>query len=186
MRKMKCGHPRRAFNLMKDFLNTASDLEYTCEDDDCVYPIEIRLSKSEDFCAQGIDSLDEAEDGTLEIGYNFNELWDESAKIFRAYWTDKCSLLKGFADITISTLHELGHIETTEEIRPNFSIQQREKVVRQLSEQYKDYRELNYAYFALPDETAATEWAINWLSDAENRKIAKAFEKKFFACFTEI
>ena len=42
---------------------------------------------------------------------------------------------------------------------------------------------MNYAYFTLPDETAATEWAINWLSDAENRKKAKAFEKKFFACF---
>lgn len=186
MRKMKCVHPRRAFNLMKQFLNTASDLEYTCEDDDCIYPIEIHLSKGEDFCAQGIDSLDEAEDGILDIGYNFNELWDESAKIFRAYWTAKSPILKGFSDITISLLHELGHLETTEEIRPNFSIKKRMEVLEELQDRYPNYTELNYAYFDMPDEKSATEWSINWLSNAENRKCAKAFEKKFFACFTEI
>ena len=50
-------------------------------------------------------------------------------------------------------------------------------------EKYKDCVSLNNAYFQMPDETAATEWAIKWLSNPENRKIAKAFEKKFFACF---
>jgi O-antigen/teichoic acid export membrane protein len=38
-------------------------------------------------------------------------------------------------------------------------------------------------YFLLPDEMSATDWAVEWLQDAEHRRIAKAFEKKFFACF---
>ena len=35
-------------------------------------------------------------------------------------------------------------------------------------------------YFLLPDEVVATKWAIDWLENAENRKLAKAFEKEFF------
>ena len=179
MRKMKCVHPRKAFNLMQQFIDNANDLYYN-------YSIDVRLKKGDCFCADGIDSLDEAEDDTLTINYNFDELWDISAKIFRAYWTKKSPILKGFSDITISILHELGHLTTTEKVRPNFSIQQREELVEALTNKYRDYKELNYAYFEMPDEKSATEWAIEWLSNAENRKIAKAFEKKFFTCFAEI
>ena len=179
MRKMKCVHPRKAFNLMQQFINNANDLYYN-------YSIDVRLKKGDCFCADGIDSLDEAEDDTLTINYNFDELWDISAKIFRAYWTKKSPILKGFSDITITLLHELGHLETTEKVRPNFSINYREEVIEELTNKYRDYTILNHYYFALPDEKSATEWAIEWLSNAENRKIAKAFEKKFFACFAEI
>ena len=42
---------------------------------------------------------------------------------------------------------------------------------------------INFEYFKLPDEKAATDWAIEWLSHPENRRKAKEFEKKFFACF---
>ena len=43
--------------------------------------------------------------------------------------------------------------------------------------------ERNRIYFGLPDETAATEGAIKWLSIKENAKKAKKFEKEFFKCF---
>ena len=48
-------------------------------------------------------------------------------------------------------------------------------------------RELrNYAYFMLPDEDLATSWAIQWLEEsAENRRIAKQFEKEFFKLFSK-
>jgi len=43
------------------------------------------------------------------------------------------------------------------------------------------YKEKNALYFDLPDEKAATEWAIKWL--AENAAIAKEFEKEFVKCW---
>lgn len=201
MKKMNCVHTRRAYNLMKNFLNDACDLQYTNvsqyvlnPDDDFTEwelsaPVEmleaitIHLHKGDCFCAEGISSVEEAEDGVLNIYYNFNELFTKSSKVFRSYWTNKSAMLKGFSDITLSLLHELGHFETADEIRKTFTTADRFFMMIENREKYKDCVSLNNAYFQMPDETAATEWAIKWLSNPENRKIAKAFEKKFFACF---
>jgi hypothetical protein len=35
-------------------------------------------------------------------------------------------------------------------------------------------------HFKLHCEMIATDWAIQWLQDARNRKIAKAFEREYF------
>lgn len=202
MKKMKCVHPRIAQRLMTEFLNTACDLLYNYEDNEVIdisdddmsnwiigdlieysEMINIRIRKGQRFCAEGITELADAEDNTLNIFYNFDELSDKGTKVFRNYWTNKCPMLKGFADITLALLHELGHFETTEEIRPLFSHAQRYATMYENHKKYKDIVSLNHAYFAMPDEKAATEWVIKWLSDADNRKIAKAFEKNFFKCF---
>lgn len=201
MKKMNCVHTRRAYNLMKNFLNNACDLQYTCvsqyvlnPDDDMMEwelsdpiempePITINLHKGERFCAEGIDSVEEAEDGILNIYYNFNELSTTGCKVFRSYWTNKSAMLKGFSDITLSLLHELGHFETADKIRKTFTHEDRFFAMIEIHEKCTDCASANNAYFQMPDESAATEWAINWLQNPENRKKAKAFEKKFFACF---
>lgn len=180
MKKKTCIHPRKVCNVMKQFLNEICDLTYTYDKSDL---ITIQLRKGRQFCAEGIDTVDDAIDGVLHIYYNLDQLSHETAKIFRSYWTKKSSMLKGFSDITLSLLHELGHFETSDEVRKTFNFFDRELAMMAIHNKYHDLKSVNYAYFTLPDETAATEWAINWLSDAENRKKAKAFEKKFFACF---
>lgn len=59
-----------------------------------------------------------------------------------------------------------------------YSNEQREKDIAAIEES-EEWEE----YYFLPDERAATEWAIEWLKNSENRKIAKKFEKEFFECF---
>jgi hypothetical protein len=78
--------------------------------------------------------------------------------------------------VTLALLHELGHlsVEFNEDYDRELALAEIKSLPRE---------EINFAYFRLPDETAATDWAIEWLQIAENRKLAKAFEKKFFACF---
>ena len=176
MKEMKCVHTRRVASLMKAFLNDASDL-LTADGE----VVEIMLHKDNSFQADIVENQSEYDE--LDIYYNFDELFAESSKIFRAYWVERCPMLKGFSDITISLLHELGHLETNEEIRPDFPVFARELAMLAIEDRATDNTERNNLYFALPDEKAATEWAIKWLSDAENRKKAKKFEKKFFACF---
>ena len=175
----KCIHPRRAYNLMKNFLNDVSDLYYFNEDE--FEKTEILLRKSDAFAAESVDCV--ADCDTLEIYYNLDTLTDEGSKLFRAYWTDKVPMLKGFADITLTLLHELGHLETSDELRKTFSYEMRQLAWSAIDMTCDNVKEKNIKYFGMPDETAATQWGIAWLSDAENRKYAKAFEKEFFACF---
>ena len=90
----------------------------------------------------------------------------------------RCEVAKGFSDFTLSLLHELGHCETQDDLPEE---DDREKACKMMEKYGKgDKRILNLMYFCLPDEYAATQWAIDWLSDEDNRKRAKKFEKDFF------
>ena len=51
---------------------------------------------------------------------------------------------------------------------------------------YQEAKGNNEKYLHVPTEWVATQWAINWLADAENRKIAREFERKFWACFAPL
>ena len=179
MKEMKCVHPRRAYNLMKAFINTASDMVYVTEDD--IDKTEIILHKGDCFMALLGDCINY--DSEQEMYYSFPELWAESSKMFREYWCAKCPMLKGFSDITISLLHELGHLETNDVVREFFPLEIRTITMKGAETLAPTYKALNFIYFNLPDEKAATEWAIEWLSDPEHRKITKKFEKEFFKCF---
>ena len=91
---------------------------------------------------------------------------DDDDKAFRANFVMRCPLAKGFADVTISILHEVGHYFTKEYLTLEY------------------YAEADNVssndYFNIEAEYKATQWAIEWLQDAEHRKIAKAFEKEYF------
>ena len=70
---------------------------------------EILLHKSDCFAADTSDFI--GDDAEQVVFYNFDELFDESAIFFRDFWCERAPMLKDFEDITISLLHELGHLE---------------------------------------------------------------------------
>lgn len=87
---------------------------------------------------------------------------DEFDKAFRRNFVHRCPLARGFSNVTISILHELGHYFTWYDF---LEIEKEDEFT---------------CHFDLPSERAATDWAIGWLQNPENRKIAKAFEREFF------
>jgi hypothetical protein len=126
--------------------------------------------------------LDEGE--TFRIGYDVEDIAGNGNKghaDFSVNFYSRCPMAKGFANITLILLHELGHICTDGDLE-DWSWLDRVEALDDIGEKCKTRREKNFAYFKLPDEKAATDWAIEWLQNPENRKLAKAFEKKFFAC----
>ena len=88
---------------------------------------------------------------------------DEGDKAFRKDFIARCPMARGFANVTLSILHEIGH---------HFN---REAYI------FSDVDEDDYdSHFAIPYEIVATDWAIAWLQDPAHRKSAKAFERKYF------
>lgn len=92
---------------------------------------------------------------------------DEQDKMFRIFFIQHCPIGRGFADITLSILHEIGH---------HFN---REIYIFDTNMDVYNAAH-DFDHFNLPCELAATNWAIEWLQDVEHRKIAKRFEKEFF------
>lgn len=91
---------------------------------------------------------------------------DEGDKEFRYDFVERCPLARGFANVTISILHEIGHHFHREEY---------------IFCDYNEYENAkSFDHFRLPCEMVATDWAIAWLQDAQNRKVAKQFEHEFF------
>ena len=169
-----CAHPRKVINLMREFLQSATSL-----------PNKIQMKKSNEGFYTLVDGygVKPASDSLLCIGYDTNSLcnvgeWKIPNKEFSSF-INKLSnnLTKGFSNLTLALLHELGHQETkhlipcTYEIEKMFALAEIDRSTCAIG---------NQMYFELKDERKATEWAINWLTKAENRRKAKAFEKAFF------
>lgn len=88
---------------------------------------------------------------------------DNGDKAFRRDFVSRCPMAQGFADVTLSILHEIGHHFN----RDSFD-----------ESEYEGEEE--ETHFSLPCEIIATNWAIEWLQSKENRRVAKAFEKEYF------
>ena len=214
MKKRICVKPHKVSATMKKFLNTASDLTYKkgsipmdkawedekgewhWNDEDIEWSDEkkeMRVHRKPDsFCAMLTPGGSVEDSAVGYILYDFQRIFGKQQ--FCEYWRSAIPMLKGFADITLLLLHELGHFETDDEIREVFSVEDREQAIKDIEKQFTivldntifiDNESINECYFELPDEYAASEWGFNWLKDPEHRKIAKAFEKEFFACFEE-
>ena len=84
--------------------------------------------------------------------------------------------MKGFAQVTRILLHEYGHHMTFHKIMELYGEEEMERL-------YKKAGCSNSLYLHVPCEWVATKWAIDWLDDSEHRKIARDFERKFWACF---
>ena len=120
----------------------------------------------------------EKEDTEFHFFYNLDELYCKGHRQFAQDFFSRCPMGRGFASVTITILHEIGHMNAQQE----FEGYNRVQAITELEKNFP--REtINFEYFKLPDEKAATDWAIEWLSHPENRRKAKEFEKKFFDCF---
>ena len=169
---MECINEKKTKKLMQKFIDTASDLS-----------IKIYVEKDDSFKADCPDGKLEDCEEKIHINYNFDDMNDIADKVYRKVWTTAYPYLKGFANITINLLHELGHLEIHNQIREQYSYAQREYDINTLDNSNLPAILQMIAYCMLPDERAASEWMAEWLSDKENRKLAKKFEKEFFTYF---
>lgn len=172
----KCAQPRKCSQLMKEFLSDASDLNTNLDFGDDVIGIKryVSLQKGR----YGFRAYVGAHE--IKIEYDFNSMANNNVgqSEFRRNITMRDASLRGFSDVTLSLLHELGHFETEDDIPDGYD---RFKAKKQYQKWCgDDPRLLNLMYFSLPDEWLATQWAIDWLSDEKNRKRAKRFECDFF------
>lgn len=185
---MKVTKPRKAVWVMRDFVNAVSDLEHIVEGDFdgekytnvITAKRTAKFIKGRHFATSVCDPLWAELEEHIVIFYNFHDLWDWTMKDFRKDFVSRCPMAQGFANVTLTLLHELGHNET------NVQFKERNKAHNENVDRFKkgeiDKHDMQFLYFRFPDEMAATDWAIEWLKDAEHRKIAKDFEKEFFKC----
>lgn len=193
MRKRKLIHPRKVVWVMRDFINEIHELTYITSRvpyiegesvDDLMKRLgeaqqveekaSVKMVKAHGFCAYPGDEGEEF----FRIGYNFDELWCKGSFQFAQNFYSRCPMGRGFASVTLAILHELGHFHSQQ----NFEGYDRKSALKNINENFAP-QFANFEYFKLPDEKSATDWAIEWLQNPENRKIAKRFEKKFFECF---
>lgn len=98
-----------------------------------------------------------------ELNYISTNKWEHE---FRKDFCKRYPTAWRFSDVTLSILHEIGHHFT------------REVFLETDEEEYENAR--GFDHFKQPCEIAATDWAIKWLKQKENRKIAEQFEEIFF------
>lgn len=186
--------PRKVIWVMRDFINEIHGLTYMdvrlphienestdewferfCNATEEEIPSRVKMTYREKGFAVCTIEKDEPE---FHFFYNLDELYSKGSKQFAQDFFARCPMGRGFASVTITILHEIGHMNAQQK----FEGYNRIKAIRELEKNFP--REtINFEYFKLPDEKAATDWAIEWLSHPENRRKAKEFEKKFFACF---
>ena len=188
--------PRKVIWVMRDFINEIHGLTYT----ECIVPAMTSENETIEEFMERLHNAEEIEipsrvkmtyrekgfavctiekdDSEFHFFYNLDELYSKGHKQFAQDFFARCPMGRGFASITITILHEIGHMNAQQ----SFEGYNRIEAIKELIKNFP--REtINFEYFKLPDEKAATDWAIEWLSHPENRRKAKEFEKKFFACF---
>ena len=166
---MTCAHPRRCINLMRKFLADSHNLTYQ----NVKRSIILRKDPDGGFST----TLIEENTPFIEIFYDFEEYKED--EIFRKFIISLDSSMQEFANITLSLLHEMGH---NVHRNKTFSYD-RTEMMKKIEKEAQSEEDLHFGYFQLPDELAATKWAINWLKKKENRLLAKQFEKEYFEAF---
>lgn len=195
-----CSNKRKLTAIIRNFISAAMPDKAIMVSDKLCYPtshrsIEPYWVKNYSMVGKPCFSVHQHSDNSFSIQFsnNFNHFtvnytldWHDSVHTaFRAYFTKDSAIGKGFSTATLSFLHELGHYYTRYDVPSNYEHNY------ELYKRMRDHRAEFMAspaewntkyYFSLPDEALATNWANEWLKDAEHRKIAKAFERQFFAC----
>lgn len=93
---------------------------------------------------------------------------DDNDKLFRKNMVSISKVTRGFSNATLAILHEFGHWET----RSVFDMLAYHKINRDAHTMEQ--------YMQNPFEQIATQWAVCWLQQPQNRALAKQFEKFFF------
>ena len=147
----------------------------------------ISVHQGKTFCAlvppaELLELLGDSYD-TLAFEYNIDNLIDLGSDYKNgigyicANMGKRAPHTKGFAQATKILLHEFGHHMTSNQVVELYGGHE------EIDKFYRCARGNQSRYVMVPTEWVATQWGITWLKDPEHRKIAKKFEKKFFACF---
>lgn len=205
MKKATLIHPRKLTRVMQEFLAQVMEIEeltrtveyYTPDvfdkmmngekieteyEEEYVTP-KLRCKKGfNNFCVYSNEFFDDIANLVIKFEYDPNALLSDRSRNYKdglgfvlADMGRRASYMKGFSQVVRILLHELGHVMTHEKVRANYT----EGELMRLHRKTRG----NENYVRLPDEYAATQWAIDWLADPDHRKIARDFEKKFWACF---
>lgn len=136
----------------------------------------IRLTNDTDYCAMATFSGRKCyKKPTLGVPKDnlICALHDEAMKAFRKDFISRYSSAQGFANITLVLLHEVGHLKTGVQFWPDRAAEILDSMKREAAETQEEY-------MRIPSEYGATEWAIEWLKNEDNRALAKQFERQFF------
>lgn len=186
-----CNNLVKAINDMKAFLAIATanltddngeaftlSLRQMIKADDEGFACVIDYRKKRSTYLPAFDSLRFFYDRSLKNSPYYSDEFTRFVHKERSY-------ARGFSGVTLCLLHEVGHYQTVKQFfRENPRYNRGEKILEIICFarlQDNPHEEANRLYQQLPDEKMATEWALDWLANAEHRKIAKAFERKFFA-----
>ena len=93
---------------------------------------------------------------------------DRGGEAFRNDFIKRFPVAKDLDTFTLSVLHEIGHLETEDEMVDDTKQRNRKNLT-------------NEQYFRLHNEYIATEWAGYWLED--NLATAKRWNAKFLKAF---
>lgn len=187
-------HPHKVVWAMRDFINDISDLVdpntyydipsgadiFDIDFDWESYIIPSPKRECKMFKSDGFKTVFDEDTHFIKIGYNL----DQNTTRFRNNFVKRCPMARGFSSVTLALLHELGHQYVEDDVSkvcPEYNRKAALDMGRILCHTQDDWDD--WYMNIMVDETMATDWAIDWLNDPEHRKIAKVFEKKFFACF---
>lgn len=173
----KPAHPRKIMTIINKFVN---DLGVTREGK---YKVYFTVRRDEDNCAYDCADFTNL---TCDVGICFSNLMLLDTFFIRQFAIEKCPCLKGFSYLTFILLHEIGHHAEAKKYDPEteYTADEWMDITFHCIDISKTQEEcemhLQKYYSETYNERLATDWAIDWISNAENRKKAKAFEKEFF------
>lgn len=148
---------------------------------DFLEPFEVTAEMGETFYYYLVSST---------IYYTLREEPEE--KYFLDYVFSLAPDLRGYDGFLISFLHELGHHYTLDELSEDEANESWDAKYR-ISNEYEDGRvDLQEEYFNLPDEAAATNWAIEYIRNNREKidefwsKLLNAIVQFYEANITEL
>jgi len=198
-------HPRKVFTIINKFINDNVYLERTVEGFPAGMSIEefhrrletrdfdhwqeqttFRIKKGEMNAAW---NCHDEHDTDCLITINFEETGEEGATAVYYDAIQRCPELRGFSRLTFAILHEVGHFMTGLEEEacveiPEMTEEEKIELMGKAFSQAHNWKEferiIQAEYVSQPAEKLATDWALDFLRNPENRKKTKAFEREFF------
>lgn len=132
------------------------------------------LSKFDLTCFYGTDFSYYYLDNTIE----FSLINDDNSWNFESFCREKAPDIDADSFL-YSIFHEIGHAETGDDISDmdmNYSRDEKNRLAKELELGKIDISVANRIYYNLPDEIAATEWALDYMRN--NQKEVKELWNK--------
>jgi hypothetical protein len=194
-------HPRKLYKFINNFVKENISIEYPIEHCHTFnlppsFPLENLWDKLENG---EIEKIPVFADITIHKGKKncaytekeqvyicFSELMDFGTKAVRENAISRCKTLKGFSTFIFTLLHEVGHIATQYEdfADKEYTDKEKKEITLECFETSNNWMEFERKFqsyhYMQPSEIAATDWAIEFVKNPNNRKILKNFEREFF------